>query len=343
MICVIIAGGSGTRLWPLSTPDYPKHLLSLTGHKSLLQYTYERAKILTNKIYVLTDVSHAKHIKKQLPDLEQSSFLIEPGRRGTANCILLALKEISNTDSDEPIAFISADHYIRDTAGFTHSFKTAEDVSMQTGRIVLIGADPDYPATGFGYIQKDGVFKNSALVYEVHSFKEKPDYDQAVIYQNSGNYLWNCGYFTASKETFVNAMVKHAPKLLANYNKISKTKNKKELEEVYLSLDAISIDYALIEKVDNLLVVPASFDWMDLGSYNDLHKASERNALHNHIKGNNVELDGVENAYVNNQEDKPVAVIGLNNIVVVNTKEGLLVARKDLSQQVGEISKRFKK
>lgn len=343
MIAVIIAGGSGTRLWPLSTPDYPKHLLKLTGHKSLLQYTYERAKTLTDKIYVLTDTSHAQHIKKQLPELADSCFIIEPGRRGTANCILLALKQIGESEPDDPIAFVAADHYIRDTAGFTHSFKTAEQISKQAGRIVLIGAEPDYPATGFGYIQKDGVFKDGSLIYNVHSFKEKPDYDTALKYLNSGNYLWNCGYFTASEATFLKAMEEHAPDLKRDYDMLKNSKTQAELNKTYLSFKAISIDYALIEKVKDLLVIPASFDWMDLGSYNDLHKASERNAVHNHIRGTNVQLDGVENSYVYNQEDKPVAVIGLNNIVVVNTKDGLLVARKDLSQQVGEVSKRFKR
>lgn len=342
MIAVIIAGGSGTRLWPLSTPDFPKHLLSLTGRRSLVQYTYDRAKTLSDQIYVLTDASHAKHIKKQLPEIKDSCFIIEPARRGTVNCILLALRQIAKTNKDEPIAFLAADHFIRNTAEFTKTFKSAGKVSEQTNRIVLIGVEPDYPATGFGYIQKNGDFESTEEVYNVHSFKEKPDYKQAQEYLKSSNYLWNCGYFVGSVNAFTEAMTNAAPDLLATYQKLSEAKNRQARQEVYLELKTDSIDYALIEKNKELLVIPAHFDWMDLGSYGDLHKASQRNSRHNHIHGDNIELEGVENSYVYNQEDKPVAVIGLNNVVVVNTKDGLLVVRKDFSQHVGEVSKKFK-
>lgn len=341
MIAVIIAGGSGTRLWPLSTSEYPKHLLSLTGRRSLVQYTYERARTVADKVYVLTDISHSKAIKKQLPDIDDKCFLIEPGRRGTANCILLALKQIQLEDPDEPIAFIAADHYVLDTAGFTRTFKKAEKASRQQGKIVLIGVEPDYPATGFGYIKKGKLLPGKSPLYEVHSFKEKPDYKQAVKYLKSGDYLWNCSYFIGSAQTFKKEMHLQSPELYTTFQKLCGAKSRSAIEKIYLAADSNSIDYALIEKVDDLLVIPAEYDWMDLGSYGDLHKASQRNAKLNHVTGEKIELEGVENSYVSNQENKPVAVIGLNNIVVVNTKDGLLVARKDLAQQVGEVSKRF--
>jgi mannose-1-phosphate guanylyltransferase/mannose-6-phosphate isomerase len=342
MITVIIAGGSGTRLWPLSTPSYPKHLLSLTGTHSLLQHTYERAQAVGNTVYVLTEASHAQHVKKQLPDLGEGSFIIEPARRGTASCILAALNHIgSRHDTKEPIAFLAADHYVRDTAGFAHSFKTAEAVSKAQARIVLIGVEPDFPATGFGYIQKDGLFDENLFVFNVHSFKEKPNYELAKEYVASGNYLWNSGYFVGSVSTFLAAMQKDAPQLYTEYERLAATKTADDYKETYLSLENVAIDYALIEKVDNLLVVPASFDWMDLGSYSDLHKAVESDEKGNHVRGNAVEIEGVENSFIQNHEDKPVAVIGLDNVVVINSPEGILVARKDLAQQVGEVSKRI--
>lgn len=342
MIIVIIAGGSGTRLWPLSTPDYPKHLLKINGeNRSLLQQTFDRAKQLTDKIYVVSDHSHIDHVREQLADLPADAFIVEPGRRGTANCIIAALVYIaSRHDPDEPIASIHADHYIRDTEGFKHSFKIANQVSKENKRIVLVGVEPDHPATGFGYIQKDDIFDETNYVYGVESFKEKPNIELAQKYASSGKYLWNCGYFVGSANTFVEKMKQYAPDLLANYQKLADCPEDK-FQEAYLSLESDAIDYALIEKVEDLLVVPASFDWMDLGSFADLHKAIGGDAQGNHIEGN-VEVEELQNSYVQNLDsERPVAVIGLDNVVVVNTPNGLLIARKDMSQKVGAVSKRL--
>lgn len=343
MISVIIAGGSGTRLWPLSTPDYPKHLLKVNGDtNSLLQNTYQRAKKISSAIYIVTEIGHAHHIKEQLPDLPAEAFIIEPARRGTASCIVAALAHVAERhDKDEPIAVLAADHFIRDIDGFAHSFKVAADASNKEGRIVLVGVEPDYPATGFGYIQKGDVFDDKTFVFNVHSFKEKPDFATARKYLKSGNYLWNCGYFVGSIDTFKKSMKKYAAGLARDYEALTAAKTPEEYEKVYLGFENTSIDYALIEHMDNLLVVPAAFDWMDLGSYGDLHKAVVNDEKGNYASGNKLELEGVENSFIQNYEDKPVAVIGLDNVVVVNTPKGLVVARKDLSQQVGEVSKRF--
>ncbi len=345
MIVCIIAGGSGTRLWPLSTSDYPKHLLKVNGDdKSLLQNTYERAKKVANDVYVITESGHAHHIKDQLPELTDDNFVVEPARRGTASCIVAALSHVAKRhDETEPIAVLSADHYIRDVVGFAHSFRVAEEASKSEGRIVLVGVEPDHPATGFGYIQKDGIFDEESLVYDVHSFKEKPDYDTALTYVKSGNYLWNCGYFVGSVKTFTDKIKNHAQVLHENYKKLHSTDSPEDYEKVYLSFENDTIDYALIEKVEDLLVVPASFDWMDLGSYGDLHKAVGADEQGNYVGIGDVELTDVENCYIENHEDKPVAVIGLDNVVVINTKDGILVARKDLGQKVGEVAKKIAK
>lgn len=341
MIVVIIAGGSGTRLWPLSTPDYPKHLLKINGDdRSLLQHTYDRAKGLTDSVYIVTDNSHVQHVKDQLPDLPEDAFVIEPARRGTANCIVAALVHISKRhDHSEPIASIHSDHYIRDIAGFDHSFKIATEVSTQQKKIVLVGVEPDYPATGFGYIEKDGLVDEANYVYGVKSFKEKPEFDVATKYLASGHYLWNCGYFVGSVDTFRQKMEANAPDLLANF-KALEAASAEDYEQVYLGLESDAIDYALIEKVPDLLVVPASFDWMDLGSYGDLHKAAECDKDGNYTTGD-VELEDVQNSYIHNVEDKPIAVIGLDNVAVINTPKGIVVTRKDLSQKVGDVSKRI--
>lgn len=344
MIMIIIAGGSGTRLWPLSTPDYPKHLLKINGQKkSLLQNTYDRAKKLSDKIYVVPEVGHAHIVKQQLPDLPDAAFIVEPGRRGTANCIIAALSYITGKeDPDEPVAFMHADHYIRDVNGFVHSFKTAAKVAEQQKRLVLVGVEPDHPATGFGYIEKGTLFDEQRFVFNVKSFKEKPDYSVAEQYVQSGNYLWNGGYFVATLTVFLACLKQYSPKLIEHYAKLQATKSAKDRDAVYLDFESLIIDYELIERVQDLLVVPASFDWMDIGSYADLHKAVGSDEEGNHILGENVQISEVQNSFIQNHENKPVAVIGLDNIVIVNTKDGLVVARKDMSKQIGELAKIIK-
>lgn len=342
MITVIIAGGSGTRLWPLSTPEFPKHLLKLTNEKSLLQNTFERAKTLGNEVYVLTEASHSDHVAAQLPDLDADHVIVEPGRRGTANCILMALDVISRTHDDgEAVAFIHADHHIRDYDGFKKSFQAANEVSVNNHEITLIGIEPTYPSTGFGYIERDGDVDGFREVYKVQSFKEKPDFDTAKKYVQSGKYLWNCGYFVGSVETFVDTMKSDAPDLLHTFETLqSLDLASDDYKDFYLNLDNQVIDIALIEKAKNLAVVSANFDWMDVGSFKDLHDVIDLDERGNYFQGD-VEYIDTENVYVRNEETKPIAIIGLDNVVVVNTPDGLLVARKDVAPRVGEIAKKI--
>lgn len=342
MITVIIAGGSGTRLWPLSTSKYPKHFLKLAGKESLLQATYRRAKKLSKKIYIVTaGAEQLALVREQLPELDDDAFIVEPDRRDTAGCFVIALNHIqSRHDHSEPIAFMHADHYIRDVGGFTYSFRVADQISRKENRIALVGIEPTYAATGFGYIQKDGLVPGDDFVHEVAMFKEKPDFATAQDYVQSGDYLWNAGYFVGSVSTFLSTMDEFAPDLKQKYEDLVAASNPDALEKAFLAFDKIAIDYALMEKAKNLLVVPASFDWMDIGSFADAHRVAETNEIGNFTQGY-VELEGVENSYIRNEDDtKPVAVIGLDNIVVVNTPNGILVARKDLSQNVKNIAKK---
>ena len=342
MITVIIAGGSGTRLWPLSTNGYPKHLLKVTNDDlSLLQMSYDRAKHLTDSIYVITEASHSDLVKEQLPELSDEAFIIEPGRRNTASCVIAGLHHIqSRHDHDEPIAFLPADHFIRDVDGFTQSFQLAAEASQKYGREVLVGIEPTYPSTGLGYIHKGALQDDEQFVYEVSAFKEKPELSVAQEFLRSGEYLWNGGYFIGSVNTFLAAMDRFSPEMKKEYEDLLATTDQASYYETYLGFENVSIDYALNEKVDDLLVVPATFDWMDLGSFKDLHDANESNEAGNYAQGENIHAVEVENTYIRNEEAKPVAIIGLDNVVVVNTPHGVLVARKDLSQKVGDIAKK---
>lgn len=343
MITVIIAGGSGTRLWPLSTKNNPKQLLNLTNDSSMVQNTYRRAKLMSNNVYVIPDTSHADAMRSQLPELDEDHIIVEPGRRGTANCIIAALAHISKRhDDNEPIAFIHSDHHIRDTAGFVESFKAASEASIENNAITLIGVEPTSASTGFGYIERGNKVDGNANLHEIASFKEKPDFGTAQDYIASGNYLWNCGYFVGSVNVFKNEMGAVATTLIDNYNSLQAVEDNSsdEYKDIYLGFSDEVIDVALMEKSSSLIVVPAGFDWMDIGNFNDLHAANELDEKNNYFKGENLYCRDVENTYVRNETDTPVAVIGLDNIVVVNTPDGLLVSRKDMSHLVGEIAKK---
>lgn len=344
MIVVINAGGSGTRLWPLSTPEYPKHLLSLTDKDSLLQKAYKRAKELSEHIYIITEVSHVEHVKLQLPELPEDAFITEPARRGTAGCLLAGLTKVQQKhDKNEPIAFLHADHVIRDIEGFAYSFALAAEASREHNKVTLIGIEPTEPSSAFGYIQKDQKVLDSGLLYSVGGFKEKPDFTLAKEYLRSGKYLWNAGYFVGSVATFEHALEQFSPKWFECYQNLCKAKDAAAYKKAYLSLENDAIDYILMEKDPELLVVPATFDWMDVGSFSDVHKAVESDERGNHINAKKVAIEDVENSLIINEEpEKQIGVIGLDNVVVINTKHGLLITRKDQDQKVKNIVEKLK-
>lgn len=344
MIVVINAGGSGTRLWPLSTPSYPKHLLKLIDEKSLLQHTYDRARLIADvdKIYVVTERGHSDLLHAQLSELPAKNLIIEPGRRGTGMCLVAGLERISrHNHNGSPIVFMHADHQIRDVEAFANAVTYAGKIAKAHQKITLLGVEPTYPAA-LGYIHKGDKLAGEDFAYRVQEFKEKPALDVATQYQQSGEYLWNMGYFVAPLAVFTNKMQQYAPKLYEYYQALMATNgDEKQYDQTYLGFESSIIDYDLMEKTPDLLVVPGTFDWADIGSFNDLPAAVERDADGNHLRGSNIQAVDVTNSYIRNEEQKTVAVIGLDNVVVVNTPQGMLVARRDLAQKVGDIAKKI--
>ena len=343
MITVIIAGGSGTRLWPLSTNDYPKHLLALTNDRSLLQNTYDRVKNLSDQVFVITEKSHSKYVHQQLSELPGKNIIAEPARRGTASCFVLALSEIKRRQlSDQAIFFLWADHVVKNAEAFAKNVTQAAKLSEAEQKLVFMGVKPAYPSTGLGYIFEGKKIKGSAKnVFELKQFVEKPDSQTANLYFKDGRYLWNTGYLMGTHETFEKAMQEHAPRLWNGYRELNSTILPMMRKRYYLHFVSEPIDTALSEHVPDALVIESHFDWLDVGSFSDLHGASKHDETGNHIKGKNIELSNVSDSFVRNDTDTPVAVIGLSDVAVIVNDNGILVTKKADAQKVGDISKRL--
>ena len=329
MTIAIIAGGQGTRLWPLSKPDQPKHLLSLVNEDSLLQNTISRVESLTENIFIVTEASHSDEVKKQIPKYA-GKIIVEPTRRGTAHCILFALSEIKKqVSAEEVIVFLHADHHIGDVESFLETVRAAAETSDRLKRIALIGVSPDYPATGFGYIKtgKEVADQNELPVLKVEEFVEKPDEKTALAYLKSKKYLWNLGLFAGSINTFESEIEKHNKDLWERY-KLLQTEN---ATKHYFEFPNEPIDTALIEKVSELVVVPGKFDWADVGSFKDLYEIL-KNGSDNVHKGGVYDINSKDSLVIAHK--KPIVTIGLEGMIVVDTPDGILVCPKEKCQLV---------
>lgn len=309
----------------------------------MLQNTYERVRELADVIFVVPEKSHVKHVYKQLPDVPRKRILDEPGRRGTASCFILALSEIKRQGhQDQPIFFLWADHLISDSQAFIKAAKEAAKIAADQQKLVFMGVKPTYPSIGFGYIQMGkrakGAGKDS---YELKQFVEKPDKKTAQQYLKSGKYLWNTGYLMGNISTFERELREHAPRLWNDYQSLRSTMLAINRRRLYMDFVSEPIDTALSEHVPDGLVVQGKFDWADVGSFHDLHGVSQQDKTGNHVSGQHVELEMVTDSYVRNQTDRPVAVIGLDNVAVIVTENGILVTNKSDAQKVGDISKRL--
>ncbi len=336
MIIVIIAGGLGSRLWPLSKPDYPKHLLALVDDSSLLQNTVSRVEGLAQDIYIVPEVSHVNMVKRQLPKYA-NKIILEPARRGTAHCILYALSYLKNKIADsEVVVFLHADHHIGDTKSFIATVITAEKAAKDLDKITLIGISPTYPATGFGYIKtgQEVAGEYGMPVLNVEKFVEKPDEKTAREYYKSNKYLWNIGLFAGSIKVFEKEIKHSNDKLWKRYVSLQTNNPVKQ----YLRFPNEAIDTALIEKIADLVVVPGHFDWADVGSFKDLYDIL-RNGESNVHKGQVYDIDSKDSLVIAGK--KPIITIGLDNMIVIDTDEGILVCPKDKCQLVKDSVKKL--
>jgi mannose-1-phosphate guanylyltransferase/mannose-6-phosphate isomerase len=342
MIILINAGGSGTRLWPLSTKDLPKQFLSLIGNQSLLQSAYERASKLAtkDKIYISTSENCKDIVAQQIPDISHEQIITEPCRKDTMGSVLNSAQYIASRHSnDEPIASINSDQFIKHGDRFNEDIGLASEVSKKESRIVLLGMEPDKPGPKFGHIKKGSVF-NSTRLFEVQGFKEKPDLETAIKYFQSGEYLFNAGSFIASYKIFKQNVAEVSPEWLSKLNQLEKAKTKEDRDTIYETFENISMDIGLIEKVKDLLVLPQSYSWVDLGSFDDVYAVNKKDENNNSTQSSNrvISIDS-KGTYINSTgHNKPIAVVGLDHIIVIDTPEGLLIAGMDHAQEVKKIS-----
>ena len=338
---VIMAGGSGTRLWPLSRAGYPKQFLALNGEKTMLQQTIERLSDLpTSESITICNEEHRFFVAEQLREIDAlGKIILEPVGRNTAPAIALAA--LSDKENDPLLLVLAADHVIADQKAFTEAVLRALPLA-EAGKLVTFGIVPNEPHTGYGYIE---LGEAVADAYEVAAFKEKPDFDAAVKYFEDGRYHWNSGMFLFKASNYLTELGVHRPDILAA--------SERAMSELSSDLDFLridsgsfvacpdeSIDYAVMEKTKDAVVVPMDAGWNDIGSWSSLWDVAEKDGAGNAVFGDVLLLDA-KDSFVRT-EDKLVALIGINDLVVISTKDATLIAQKDRVQQAKMIASELK-
>ena len=327
---VIMAGGIGSRLWPVSTPEMPKQFIDLLGvGKSLLQLTVERFRPVADiaGMWVVTSENYVDIVRKQLPEMPADHILAEPVPRNTAPCIAYACWRIMREDPEANIVVTPSDAIVLKTELFSEIISKALEFTASTSSIVTVGIHPDRPETGYGYICSTS--KEECNVVKVNEFREKPDRETAERYLAAGNYFWNAGIFVWSVSTIVDQMRRHAPQIAGMMDKIAGTfgteEEKAALAEFFPQCDKISIDYAVMEKSDSIYVISADLGWSDLGSWTSAGSHIAEGPDGNRVVGNDVRLIDSEGCIVHVEECRKVVVKGLKDYVVACRGGNLLV------------------
>ena len=350
---VIMAGGVGTRFWPRSRTSKPKQLLNIFGDRSMIQQTVDRIMPFLDAAHILvvTNAVQAEAIREQLPQLPDKNILIEPIGRNTAPCVGLAASHIVARDPDAVMAVFAADHLISPAENFYHTLDAAVQIAKDTSGSITIGIQPTRPETGYGYIQfleSEFLESNNSRAYRVKAFAEKPNEATAQRFVESGDFLWNSGMFVWKASTILSLIGEHLPELSKGLEKIQSAIGKDDytavVGDVFTGLKGISIDYGVMEKTRDVYVLKSDFEWNDVGSWLEVHELSAKDENGNALVGSHVVFDS-SNSFVFSP-DQTIAMVGVNNLIVVNTGDALLICNRDRTQdvkQVVEILKREKK
>lgn len=342
---VVMAGGSGTRFWPVSRKEHPKQFLTLFGEQSLIQQAVSRCDDLAgaDRTWIVTNAAHAVETGRQLPELAADHVLIEPCGRNTAPCIAIAAARLLAEDPDAVMLVTPADHVIKPTADFVSTVQRAvATVESAPEKICLFGIVPDRPATGYGYIERGAELDGCERVFDVVRFREKPNFETAQDFLEAGNFLWNSGIFVWRADTILNALQHHTPEISEVLGRISKHAGTSDwatiMEQEFPNMPSISIDYAVLEHSDNVCVLEAPFTWDDVGSWSALARLHPRDENGNTVLGKHVGIE-TRDCTVFSSGDHLVTTIGLDDCVVVHTENSTLIAKLDDEAQVKDLLK----
>lgn len=340
---VILAGGAGSRFWPISSEELPKQFLDILGcGRTLIQLTLERFSGLIPKenVWVVTAEKYRDIVMEQLPDVPSGNILCEPCRRNTAPCICYVSWKIKKLNTKANIVVSPSDHLVVDIQAFQSAIDDSLSFAAETDAVVTLGLKPTRPETGYGYIKADLTYSSSRKhnIFRVDEFKEKPTLEVAKEYIQSPNYLWNSGIFIWNVNTIINAFRVYEPEVssifegLMPYYGTDKEQNK--IDESYPQCKNISVDYAILEKAEEIFVFPASFSWSDLGTWNSLREQSDMDKYGNVCIGDNIKLYDTYNTIVHTCNKKEVIVEGLDGYVVAEKEGKLLVCRLSEEQRI---------
>ena len=340
MKSIILAGGSGSRLWPLSREEYPKQLLAFDDNDSLLQKTFKRLMMFSkpSEIVTVTNIKHFPNIKLQLNNIAKDNVVIgEPIGKNTAPAIASTIEYFrQKSDSDDVVLIVPSDHLIEDFEAFSRTVEAGEKLAKE-GYIVTFGVKPSYPETGYGYIK---TLKPLDTGFKVERFVEKPDFATAKKYFESSEYYWNSGIFMGKISTFLNEFKTYANDIYENLSSLDFSTESKIEYSVYEKMPSISIDYAIMEKSDKIALVKLLSDWNDLGSWQSIYNVKNKDADGNVLTGK-VVVDNVKNSLIYSQKEI-VAVSGLEDIILVETEDAIMACKMDKSQDVKNLYTKLK-
>ena len=340
---IIMAGGVGSRFWPVSTKAFPKQFHDMLGTgDTLIQKTFKRlaALIPEENILVLTNDSYKDLVLEQLPEISKNQVLLEPAMRNTAPCILYAALKIRKQNPNALMLVAPSDHWIEDELSFGGNVQTAFNFCEQNNALVTLGIKPTFPNTGYGYIEFDN---SNHELKKVSQFREKPDYETAKSFLEQGNFLWNAGIFIWSAASVIEAFEKHQPKLVNLFlagESVYNTENEHQfILENYELAENISVDYAIMEQSDNVYVLPATFDWNDLGTWGSLYDKLDKDDNNNAIVNTRLQSSDAFGNMIRTKTNKIVVIDGISDYIIVDEDEVLLIFPKAKEQEIKEVLK----
>ena len=354
---IIMAGGRGERFWPLSREKMPKQLIKLLGKKSFLQEAVDRVLpiVPAKNIFIITNAAQVAEVRKQLPKLPKDNVVAEPIGRDTCAAVTLGAALVGSRSTTGVMAVLPADHVIPEEKKFQQVLSDAFDVAAKGQAIVTIGIKPTEPATGYGYIQTGNVLppvagakKTKTTFFKAERFVEKPNYETALEYVNSGHYRWNAGMFVWSFVTITNGLEKHQPEMFAACQRWFKVANNpaklaKVLAKEYPAITKISIDFALMEKAQTVICADGAFEWDDLGAWPAIARHVKQDAEGNAAVANFIHVDAARNIIYDarTKNRTPICVVGLRDSILVQTDDAVLLAHKSQAQKIKELVKKL--